>query len=254
MPQQNGVLVVTGGGRGIGAATALLGAERGYAIVVNYTSNVAAAEQICASIHAKGGEAVAVRGDVASPEDVEHIFAAADRLGTLTGLVNNAGMIFPGARLDEMDAARINRSLAVNVTGSFLCAAAAVRRMSTKHGGKGGGIVNVGSAASKLGGSGVNLDYAAAKGAIDTFTVGLALEVALEGIRVNSVRPGVIDTEIHASAGDPDRVARMVPSVPVQRAGTADDVARAILWLLSDEASYTTGTTVTVSGGRAILP
>lgn len=254
MPQQNGVLVVTGGGRGIGAATALLGAERGYAIVVNYTSNVAAAEQICAAIHASGGEAVAVRGDVANPEDVEHIFAAADRLGRLTGLVNNAGMIFPGARLDEMDAARINRSLAVNVTGSFLCAAAAVRRMSTKHGGKGGGIVNVGSAASKLGGSGVNLDYAAAKGAIDTFTVGLALEVAAEGIRVNAVRPGVIETEIHASAGDPDRVARLVPTVPMQRAGTADDVARAILWLLSDEASYTTGTTVMVSGGRAILP
>ena len=254
MPQQNGVLVVTGGSRGIGAATALLGAERGYAVVVNYASNVDAAERVCARIHQQGGEAVAVRGDVANPEDIEHIFQAADRLGMLTGLVNNAGMIFPDARLDEMDAARIAHSFAVNVTGSFLCAAAAVRRMSTRHGGKGGAIVNVSSGAAKLGGAGRYLDYAASKGAIDTFTVGLALELATEGVRVNSVRPGVIDTEIHGASGDAERMARMVPLVPVQRAGTAEEVAKAILWLLSEESSYSTGTAITVSGGRAILP
>jgi NAD(P)-dependent dehydrogenase (short-subunit alcohol dehydrogenase family) len=254
MPQQNGVLVVTGGSRGIGAATALLGGERGYAVVVNYANNVAEAEKICARIHHSGGEAVAVRGDVANPEDVEHIFKAADRLGTLTALVNNAGMVLPDARLDQMDAARIARSFAVNVTGSFLCAAAAVRRMSTRHGGKGGAIVNLSSGAAKLGGGGRYLDYAAAKGAIDTFTVGLALELATEGVRVNAVRPGVIDTEIHGSSGDAERMSRMVPLVPVQRAGTTEEVAKAILWLLSDEASYSTGTFITVSGGRAILP
>jgi NAD(P)-dependent dehydrogenase (short-subunit alcohol dehydrogenase family) len=254
MPQQNGVLVVTGGSRGIGAATALLGAERGYAVVVNYASNVDAAERVCARIHQQGGEAVAVRGDVANADDIEHIFQAADRLGMLTGLVNNAGMIFPDARLDEMDATRIAHSFAVNVTGSFLCAAAAVRRMSTRHGGKGGAIVNVSSGAAKLGGAGRYLDYAASKGAIDTFTVGLALELATEGVRVNSVRPGVIDTEIHGASGDAERMARMVPLVPVQRAGTAEEVAKAILWLLSDESSYSTGTAITVSGGRAILP
>lgn len=254
MPGTNGVLVVTGGSRGIGAATSLLAAERGWDVVVNYTSNVAAAEQICARIHAMGREAVAVRGDVSQPADVEHIFAAADRLGTLTGLVNNAGMILPIARVDEMDAARLARTFAVNVTGSFLCAGAAVKRMSTKFGGKGGAIVNISSGASKLGGAGIYLDYAASKGAIDTFTVGLALEVAAEGIRVNAVRPGVIETDIHASTGDPGRAARMAPQVPMQRAGSAEEVAKAILWLLSDNSSYSTGTTVTVSGGRAILP
>lgn len=254
MPQENGVLVVTGSSRGIGAATAVLAAERGYAVVVNYTSNVDAAERVCARIHQQGGVAIAVRGDVAAPADVEHIFQAADRLGTLTGLVNNAGMILPTARVDEMDAERLARTFAVNVTGSFLCAREAVLRMSTRHGGKGGGIVNISSGASKLGGAGVYLDYAASKGAIDTFTVGLALEVAGEGIRVNSVRPGVIDTDIHASTGDPDRAARMAAQLPIPRAGTAEEVAKAILWLLSDEASYTTGTTLSVTGGRAILP
>lgn len=254
MPQQSGVLVVTGGGRGIGAATCLLGAERGYKVVVNYAGNVEAAERVCTQIHAKGGEAVAVRGDVANPDDVEHIFKAADRLGTLTGLVNNAGIVLPDARLDQMDAARITRSFAINVTGTFLCAAAAVRRMSTGHGGKGGAIVNISSGAAKLGGGGRYLDYAATKGAIDTFTVGLALELATEGVRVNAVRPGVIDTEIHSSSGDTDRLARMIPLVPVQRAGTVDEVAKAILWLLSDDASYSTGTFITVSGGRAIIP
>jgi NAD(P)-dependent dehydrogenase (short-subunit alcohol dehydrogenase family) len=254
MPQQNGVLVVTGGSRGIGAATCILGAERGYAVVVNYTSNVDAAERVCARIHQQGGNAVAVRGDVSQPEDVEHIFKAADRLGPVTALVNNAGIIMPAARVDEIDAARLAKTFAVNVTGTFLCSREAVRRMSTRHGGKGGGIVNISSGASKLGGAGIYLDYAASKGAIDTFTVGFALEVAGEGIRVNAVRPGVIETEIHASTGDPGRVERMAAQLPMPRAGTADEVAKAILWLLSDEASYSTGTTITVSGGRAILP
>lgn len=248
------VLVVTGGSRGIGAATCRLAAERGYAVVVNYAGNVTAAEQVCHDIHALGGTAVAVRGDVANAEDVEHIFRAADRLGTLVGLVNNAGMISDPLRVDQMDAARINRMFAVNVTGSFLCAGAAIRRMSTRHGGKGGAIVNVTSAAAKLGGSGAYADYGASKGAIDTFTVGLAQEVAGEGIRVNGVRPGIIDTEFHATGGDPDRAAKLAPSIPVGRAGTADEVARAILWLLSDEASYSTGATISVTGGRAIHP
>ncbi len=254
MPQQNGVLVVTGGSRGIGAATALMGADRGYKVVVNYASNVDSAEKVCASIRAKGGEAVAVRGDVASPEDVEHIFEAADRLGPLVGLVNNAGIIAHPSRVVDMTAERINRMLAINVTGYFLCAAAAIKRMSTKTGGAGGAIVNLGSAASKLGGATTYVDYAAAKGAIDTFTVGLALEVAEDGIRVNLVRPGVIDTDIHASGGDPDRAARVTPSFPIPRPGTSEEVAKAILWLLSDESSYSTGTAITVSGGRAIFP
>jgi len=249
-----GVLVVTGAGRGIGAATARLAAARGYAVVVNYAGNVEAAEAVCADIIHAGGLAQAVRGDVSDETDVEHVFAAADRLGTLTGLVNNAGIIAPMARVEDMDAARINRILAVNVTGSFLCARAAVRRMSTRHGGKGGAIVNLSSGASKIGAPGVYVDYAAAKGAIDTMTVGLALEVAGEGIRVNNVRPGIIETDIHAAGGDPDRAARMAPDLPIPRAGTPDEVAKAILWLLSDEASYTTGTTIDVTGGRAIAP
>lgn len=248
------VLVVTGGSRGIGAATSLLAAQRGYAVVVNYAGNVEAAEAVCHEIITAGGKAVAVRGDVAIQEDVDHIFRAADRLGTLAGLVNNAGVIGQTARTEELDADRINRILAVNVTGSFLCAIAAIKRMSTRHGGKGGGIVNLSSGASKLGSPAVYVDYAAAKGAIDSFTIGLALEVAAEGIRVNAVRPGIIETEIHASGGDPERAARMAPQLPIPRAGTADEVAKAILWLLSDEASYTTGTTIAVTGGRAIVP
>ena len=248
------VLVVTGASRGIGAATARLAAGRGYAVVVNYAGNVGAAEKVCAEIIHAGGSAVAVRGDVADPADVEHIFAAADRLGPLAGLVNNAGIVGPIARVEEMDAERINRILAVNVTGSFLCAKAAILRLSTRHGGKGGAIVNLTSGASKLGAPAVYVDYAAAKGAIDTMTVGLALELAAEGIRVNSVRPGIIETDIHAAGGDPDRAARLAPTLPMPRAGTADEVARAILWLLSDEAAYTTGTTIDVTGGRAIVP
>jgi NAD(P)-dependent dehydrogenase (short-subunit alcohol dehydrogenase family) len=251
---KNGVLVVTGGSRGIGAATSLLAAERGWAVVVNYAGNVEAAEQVTAQIIANGGEAIAVRGDVSQPDDVAHIFAAADRLGPLTGLVNNAGIVGPTARVEDLDAERIARILAVNVTGSFLCAIAAIKRMSSKHGGKGGSIVNVSSAAAKLGGVNSYVDYAAAKGAIDTFTVGLALEVVGEGIRVNGVRPGVIDTDIHASGGEPDRAAKMASAIPMQRPGTAEEVARAIVWLLSDEASYSTGGTIAVTGGRAITP
>jgi NAD(P)-dependent dehydrogenase (short-subunit alcohol dehydrogenase family) len=249
-----GVLVVTGGSRGIGAATARLGAKAGYSVVVNYADNVAAAEAVCHDIHAAGGTAVAVRGDVADESDVEHIFAAVDRLGTLTGLVNNAGIISPAMRADEMHAARINRILAVNVTGTLLCSKAAILRMSSRHGGRGGAIVNVTSAAAKLGGQGNYVDYAASKGAVDSLTIGLALELAAEGIRVNSVRPGIIDTDIHAGAGDPGRVARIAPTLPMPRAGTSEEVAKAILWLLSDEASYTTGTSIAVTGGRAILP
>jgi NAD(P)-dependent dehydrogenase (short-subunit alcohol dehydrogenase family) len=252
MPSPNGVLIVTGGSRGIGAATSLLAAEQGYAVVVNYAGNVEAAEAVVAAIHGTGGEAIAVRGDVSLPEDVEHIFKAADRLGQLTGLVNNAGIIGPTSRVEGLDAERIARILAVNVTGSFLCAIAAIKRMSTRHGGQGGSIVNLSSAAAKLGGANSYVDYAAAKGAIDTFTTGLALEVAAEGIRVNAVRPGVIETEIHASGGEPDRAQRLASQIPMGRPGTAEEVARAILWLISPESSYSTGTVITVSGGRGI--
>jgi NAD(P)-dependent dehydrogenase (short-subunit alcohol dehydrogenase family) len=248
------VLVVTGGSRGIGAATCQLAAERGYGVVVNYAGNVAAAEAVCARIHHMGGEAVAVRGDVSLAEDVEHIFRAADRMGRLAGLVNNAGIIAPAGRVDAMTAESIAKVLGVNVVGSMLCAGAAIRRMSRTHGGRGGAIVNLSSAAAKLGAPGSSVDYAASKGAIDTFTVGLALEVAAEGIRVNGVRPGIIETEFHAASGDPGRVERLAPSLPMQRAGTAEEVALAILWLLSDEAAYVTGTTLAVTGGRAITP
>ncbi|MGV3490280.1 MAG: SDR family oxidoreductase [Devosia sp.] len=247
------VLVVTGGSRGIGAATARLAATRGYGVVVNYAGNVSAAEAVCADIHAHGGEAVAVRGDVSLPEDVEHIFRAADRMGRLAGLVNNAGIVDQRARVDEMSAERMARMFAVNITGSFLCAQAAIRRMSSRHGGVGGVIVNMSSAAAKLGAPAYYVDYAASKGAIDTFTVGLALELAAEGIRVNGVRPGIIETDIHAAGGEPDRAAKMASSLPMGRPGTAEEVAQSILWLLSDEASYVTGATIGVTGGRAMF-
>ena len=248
------VMIVTGGSRGIGAATALLAAGAGYGIIVNYAGNVAAAEAVCHRIHAMGGEAVAVRGDVSNTEDVEHIFSAADRMGPLAVLVNNAGTIGLAARVEDMDAARIAKTLAINVTGSILCAGAAIRRMSTRHGGNGGSIVNLTSAAAKLGGAGSYADYAASKGAIDTFTIGLALEVAGEGIRVNAVRPGIIDTDFHATGGDATRAHRLGPEVPLGRAGTANEVAESILWLASDAASYTTGTILSVTGGRALTP
>jgi NAD(P)-dependent dehydrogenase (short-subunit alcohol dehydrogenase family) len=245
------ILLVTGGSRGIGAATARLAASRGYAVCLSYRSNAAAAGAVVADIERAGGEAFAVAADVASEADVLRLFAAVDaRPGRLAALVNNAGILERQTTLLEMDAARWQRVLATNVIGSFLCAREAVRRMSTRLGGAGGAIVNVSSMAARLGSPGEYVDYAASKGAIDSLTIGLAREVAAEGIRVNAVRPGVIYTEIHASGGEPGRVDRVKGAVPMRRGGRADEVARAILWLLSDEASYSTGAFIDVSGGR----
>jgi len=245
------VMLVTGGSRGIGAATARLAAARGYAVAINYLRNRAAADEIVADIRAQGGEALAVQADVAVEADIVRMFAEVDRaLGPLQALVNNAGILERQARVDELDAARLARILATNVTGSFICAREAVRRMSTRRGGSGGAIVNLSSIAARLGAPGEYVDYAASKGAVDTLTVGLAKEVAEEGIRVNGVRPGVIYTEIHASGGEPGRVERVKDAVPMKRGGQAEEVAQAVLWLLSDEASYVTGTIVDVTGGR----
>jgi NAD(P)-dependent dehydrogenase (short-subunit alcohol dehydrogenase family) len=245
------VIVVTGGSRGIGAATARLAGRRGYAVCVNYVSNREAAEAVADEIRQGGAQAIAVAGDVASEEDVVRLFATVDKeLGPVAALVNNAGILERQSRLDAMDAARINRVLVANITGSFLCAREAVKRMSTRHGGRGGAIVNLSSMAAKLGGPGEYVDYAASKGAIDAFTIGLAKEVAAEGIRVNAVRPGLIYTDIHASGGEAGRVERLKDAVPMKRGGSAEEVANAILWLLSDEASYATGTFIDVSGGR----
>jgi NAD(P)-dependent dehydrogenase (short-subunit alcohol dehydrogenase family) len=242
------VLVVTGGGRGIGAETARLAAERGYKVAVNYRENRDAAVALIKTLK---GKAIAIQADVASEPDVVRLFETVDReLGPVTALVNNAGVVDRGTRVADMTAARIARMFAINVTGSFLCAREAVKRMSTRLGGKGGAIVNVSSIASRLGGGGEYVDYAAAKGAIDTFTIGLAKEVGPEGIRVNAVRPGIIRTDIHIASGDPARVERIGPTAPLQRAGEAVEVARAIVWLLSDEASYMTGALVDVTGGR----
>ena len=245
------VMIVTGGSRGIGAATAALAAERGYAVCVNYARNRAAADAVVARIAGARGRALAVQGDVAREDDVVRLFETVDReLGRVTALVNNAGILERQQRVDQMDAARLSRILATNVTGSFVCAREAIRRMSTQHGGPGGAIVNLSSAAARLGAAGEYVDYAASKGAIDTFTIGLAREVAAEGIRVNAVRPGIIYTDIHASGGVPDRVERMKGLVPMRRGGDASEVAAAILWLLSDAASYVTGTIIDVTGGR----
>ncbi|WP_332827736.1 SDR family oxidoreductase [Ramlibacter sp.] len=245
------VLLVTGGSRGIGAATALLAARKGYAVAVNYTSNAAAAEDVVRAIESGGGKAFAVQADVAQEDQVLRMFEQVDaRLGRLTALVNNAGIVDRAQRVDEMSLERLKRMFDVNLLGSFLCAREAVRRMSTRHGGQGGAIVNVSSAAARLGAPGQYVDYAAAKGAIDVLTIGLAKEVASEGIRVNAVRPGLIETEIHASGGLPNRVRDLQHLVPMQRGGSAEEVAQAIVWLLSPEASYTTMSLVDVSGGR----
>ena len=244
-------VLITGGSRGIGAATALLAAERGYAVCVNYRTNVAAADAVVRKIIDKGGKANALQADVAIERDVLRMFQQIDQtFGSLTALVNNAGIVEQQARLDAMDSLRLQRIFAINVTGSFLCAREAVRRMSTRTGGKGGVIVNVSSMAAQLGAPGEYIDYAATKGAIDTMTVGLAKEVALEGIRVNAVRPGIVKTEIHASGGEPGRIERVKDSIPMKRAGEPEEVARTILWLMSAEASYCTGALINVSGGR----
>ena len=245
------VLLITGGSRGIGAATALLAAQRGYAVAVNYAANENAADDVVQQIRAGGGSAFSVQADVARQEQVMAMFKTIDtQVGRLTALVNNAGVVDVAQRVDEMSAERLKRMFDINVLGSFLCSREAVLRMSTRHGGIGGNIVNLSSVAARLGGAGQYVDYAASKGAIDSFTVGLAKEVALEGIRVNAVRPGIIETDIHASGGQPDRARQMAPVVPLQRAGSALEVAQAILWLLSDESSYTTGSQLDVAGGR----
>ena len=247
----NKVILITGSSRGIGAATALLAAERGYAVCVNYLANQPAAQAVVAEITANGGSAIAVQADVSQEADVVGLFAAVDRqLGALSALVNNAGTLETQMRVDEMDAARINRLLTTNVTSYFLCAREAVRRMSTRYGGNGGAIVNVSSVASRLGSAGEYVDYAASKGAVDTLTIGLSREVATEGIRVNAVRPGFIYTDIHALGGEPGRVDRVKAVVPMQRGGHPIEVAQAILWLLSGEASYATGTFIDLAGGK----
>ena len=245
------VLIVTGGSRGIGAATARLAAERGYAVCVNYRKNRAAADALVSEIQAAGAKALAVAADVASEADVVRLFETVDgQLGVLTALVNNAGILEKQTRVEQIDTARLDRVFATNVRGAFLCAREAVRRMSTAHGGAGGAIVNLSSRAAQLGAPGEYVDYAASKAAIEALTIGLAREVAGEGIRVNGVRPGIIYSEIHADGGEPGRVDRLGPTLPMRRGGDAIEVARAILWLLSDEASYSTASFIDVAGGR----
>ena len=245
------VILITGGSRGIGAATAILAAKRGYDVAFTYQSNATAANEVAEKIRATGRKALMLQADVSVEADVLSVFKQVDaQLGRLDALVNNAGILEKIMRLEQMDAARWQRVLGVNVIGSFLCAKEAVLRMSTRHGGKGGGIVNVSSVAARIGSPNEFVDYAAAKGAVDSMTIGLAKEVATENIRVNAVRPGLIYTEIHASAGEPGRVDRAKEGVPMKRGGTAEEIADAILWLLSDQSSYVTGTTIDVAGGR----
>ena len=245
------VLIVTGGSRGIGAATARIAGRRGYAVCVNFLKNKVAAKQIVDKINADGGQAIAVGADISKEEEVLELFSTVDdRLGKISALVNNAGILESQMRIEDMDSKRLNRVFLTNITGSILCAREAVKRMSIKNGGNGGTIVNLSSVAARLGSPGEYIDYAASKGAIDTFTRGLAQEVAEEGIRVNAVRPGVIETDIHASGGEPGRVERIKDTIPLKRGGKPEEVARSIMWLLSSESSYTTGALLEVSGGR----
>jgi NAD(P)-dependent dehydrogenase (short-subunit alcohol dehydrogenase family) len=245
------VLIVTGASRGIGAATARMAGRRGYDVCVNYLANAAAAEAVAADIRAAGQRAITVAGDIGREDDILRLFATVDdELGILDALVNNAGIIARAGRVAEVEADDLRRMFAVNITGAILCAREAVRRMSTAHGGRGGAIVNVSSRAAGLGSPNEFVHYAASKGAIDSFTLGLAKEVGAEGIRVNAVSPGLIDTDIHASTGLPDRVERMAPGVPIPRAGTADEAAEPIMWLLSDAAAYVTAANIHVAGGR----
>ena len=245
------VLIVTGGSRGIGAATARIASRRGYAVCVNFLKNKADATQIADKINVDGGHAIAIGADISKEEEVLELFSTVDdSLGKISALVNNAGILERQMRIEDMDEKRLNRVFITNITGSILCAREAVKRMSIKNGGNGGTIVNLSSAAARLGSPGEYIDYAASKGAIDTFTRGLAQEVAEEGIRVNAVRPGVIETDIHASGGEPGRVERIKDTIPLKRGGKPEEVARSIMWLLSSESSYTTGALLEVSGGR----
>jgi NAD(P)-dependent dehydrogenase (short-subunit alcohol dehydrogenase family) len=249
--QQQRTVLVTGGGRGIGAACSLLCAQQGWAVAVNYANDATAANAVVERIRAEGGRARAVQADVSDEAQVLALFATLDaNMPPLGALINNAGVVDRAARVDEMSLARLQRMFAINVFGSMLCAREAVKRMSTRHGGLGGAIVNVSSVAARLGSPGLYVDYAASKAAIDTFTLGLAREVAAEGIRVNAVRPGIIETEIHASGGQADRVQQMLSQLPMQRAGQASEVAQAIVWLLGEGASYTSGAVLDVSGCR----
>ena len=244
------VAIVTGGSRGIGRAISLASAKRGYKVVVGYASNEAAADEVVAQIEKSNGKATAVKCDVGIEADILELFKKADAFGKLGVLVNNAGVVDMTARVDEMSAARLTRMMNINVVGSILCAREAVKRMSSKFGGAGGVIVNISSVAANLGSPAQYVDYAASKGAIDTFTVGLAREVSAEGIRVNAIRPGLIDTELHASGGEPGRAQKLAHMVPMKRVGTAEEIANAVVWLMSDDASYVTGTIFDVSGGR----
>nr|WP_297460245.1 SDR family oxidoreductase [uncultured Halomonas sp.] len=245
------VMLITGGSRGIGAATARLAAQRGYAVCINYRRDRQAADALCDAIRTDGGEAIAIAADVSREDDVKRLFAELDeRLGPITALVNNAGILEQQMQVEQMSADRWARVLTTNVIGPFLCAREAISRMSIRHGGSGGAIVNVSSAASRLGSAGEYVDYAASKGALDTFTIGLAQEVAEQGIRVNAVRPAFINTDMHASGGEPDRIERVKQGVPMRRGGEPHEVATAILWLLSDEASYTTGAFIDIAGGK----